>query len=337
MKILHLLKKYRFIFLISFLIIFGFVLYLLTPVTPPQPHQPAPSPTISQISIAPLQTGFAPANQIIWKLPPLNFPAQLPLLQFGPPDTRPETYSLLAKNLGVTTPAQKIANQPLIIFTQPDSDISFYINLKDKVAQFSTDLNRQSLPSSGKQTSPSTLSANLESLLNSSLSLPQNLNLKPADAVYQTLNSEWFVSSPKNQATVIQINLNYAFSDYPITFRGLPSITARYSIYGPLISLRFSLPPLITEGSNQTLLDLTTIQQTPFNQFEIVSVSGNQSFDLAGQEETIKTITITNGYLGYIINPKSAVAPPYFFFTGTGQTAKYGAVNVTIATPATKP
>ncbi len=339
MKYLNLLKKYWLLFLIIFALLLGYFLNLL-----PRPKAPSleipkttPIPTIPITSLPTINTGFTSPNQITWRLTKLDLPKKLPVLHIALPKSDPTVYFPAAKAFGLTSNPTKIPNLPIIVFNSPDNSGDFYVNLKDRLAKFQINLDVKPLPQTGTKRTPDDFLNQLTTTLTPILNLPTAFSLRSNGFEYETINGEGFTAADQTQANLIQITLNYEYNHLPIKYRGLPTVTAKYSLYGPLISLSYALPPSdIQPSPDYSLKTFNEIKQTPANQFEIVNISGNLNFTLSDQNEIIKSTTITDGYLGYLMSPNSTTITPYVFFTGTSQSKIYGPLTVTLATPTLK-
>lgn len=339
MKIVIFVKKHWLILLLSIIAVVGGYLYFgaRKPALPPSLiPKPTPVPTVPVIP-PPLDTGLPTTNQIIWQLNKLNLPEKLPILYFTLPDSKPKTYAPLAQVLGITASPSTPPGRPMIYFSQADGSVDFYVNLRDKTAHYTINPLIKSLPATGAKIDPNGLMAQLTNLLSPVLKLPEDISLAPGEIKFQAIADERFVPASQSTATVYQITLNYRYGSYPLTHRGVSAIQARYSVYGPLINLRLSLPGESYQKSQDfTLQNFEQIKQLPPDKFEVIFLSGNRAFELSDQSEVIKSTTITSGYLGYLISPSSTAVAPYVFLTGTSQSTIYGTINVTLATPALK-
>lgn len=339
MKIIIFIKKFWLIFLLSIIAVVGGYFYFFAPkpaIPPTLIPKPTPVPTIPIIP-PPLDTGLPTTNQIIWRLDKLDLPGKLSILYFDLPSSNPQTYSPIAQTLGIAASPANLPSQPVIIFSQADGSADFYVNLRDKTAHYTINALINPLPTTGTKINPSGLTTQLTNLLSPVLRLPEDISLSPGEIKYQTIADERFVPASPSTATVYQVTLNYRYGSYPLTHRGVPAIQARYSVYGPLINLRLSLPgESYTKSQDFPLLTFDEIKLLPPNKFEVIFLSGSRAFELSDQSEVIKSTTITSGYLGYLISPDSSAVVPYVFFTGAIQSKTYGTVTVTLATPAIK-
>ena len=334
---LNLVKKYWIFILLIATILLGMYLYSLPKPLPPVTEipKPTPIPTTPITSLPSLNTGFNSTSQIIWRLDKLDLPEKLSVLHISPPVSDSSFYQPIAKTLGLKETPTKIPNLPIYIFNSSDNATDYYVNLKDRLAKYQTNLLLKPAPTSGTKNTPDTLLNLLATTLTPIINLPKDFSLRSGDFDYEVIDGERYVPATANNATFIQITLDYEYNGYPIKYRGIPAVTAKYSIYGPLISVSYALPPSeIQPSADYSLKNFDQIKKTPANQFEVISISGNKAFTLSDQDEIIKTTTITNGYLGYLMTPNVSVIAPYIFLTGISQSKTYGSLNVVLATPA---
>ncbi|OGD71104.1 hypothetical protein A3A84_00715 [Candidatus Collierbacteria bacterium RIFCSPLOWO2_01_FULL_50_23] len=340
MKIKTLLSKYWLFIILFLLALIGAYFYFAAPsvkvpeITIPRP---TPVPTSPVTALPPINTGFKPASRIIWRLDTLPIPETLSVIHVAGPLADPNTYSPLAKMLGITTQPVKLPNQPLYTWVSTDNAGSFYVNLRDKIASYSLNQDLKPIPTTGQKINSDILITNLINLLTPVLNLSENFSLVPGEVKYLIVADERYVPSVQSQATFAEVNLNYSFRNFALTYRGVPAVTARYSLYGPLVSLRLLLPfSQISLSPDYDLKSLSQIKETPAENFEIIAESGSRAFELSDKEEVMNSITITGGYVGYLTNPTSSAVTPYVFLTGTSQSKTYGTLNITLATPALK-
>ena len=278
----------------------------LSRINTPLPDQILPE---QNLSVTQVTTSIPTPNNFIWQIDHLKLPKEIQVVSVKPNTQGKTILKNLSTALNLTT---------------------IYLNQDENLINFTFSLLQNPIPQDSQDPPLTTL-------------LPQ-LAITKASTHYQTLNGPRFVTTTKDQATLITTNYNYQHNNLPILFPNGNSIEETRSLSGKLVKLSLNLPPTISSHSARPpleelprILPVKTIQEiknTPRSQFTTIALSGNQKFQLSDQEINIDTAHLNNGFLGYIHHQNTLI--PHIFLTGTTQDPNYGTIEILLATPATE-
>ena len=299
----------------------------LSRINTPLPDQILPE---QNLSVTQVTTSIPTPNNFIWQIDHLKLPKEIQVVSVKPNTQGKTILKNLSTALNLTNGPQTIPNSPIIFYSNPQESATIYLNQDENLINFTFSLLQNPIPQDSQDPPLTTL-------------LPQ-LAITKASTHYQTLNGPRFVTTTKDQATLITTNYNYQHNNLPILFPNGNSIEETRSLSGKLVKLSLNLPPTISSHSARPpleelprILPVKTIQEiknTPRSQFTTIALSGNQKFQLSDQEINIDTAHLNNGFLGYIHHQNTLI--PHIFLTGTTQDPNYGQIELLLATPATE-
>jgi hypothetical protein len=146
----------------------------------------------------------------------------------------------------------------------------------------------------------------------------------------------WWVSSNGENIDSIEILANYYYNGVPTKLFNGYMIDAYFFTNGKLVKIQQKLPfDKVIKTENKTLLSLTELKNIDVSSFKIWSVDGGVDYELSGDIPTIDDVNITDYDLQYIVDTKTDVVWPYYFFHGESNLTT-GLAKVTLIISAVK-
>ncbi len=231
--------------------------------------------------------------------------------------TKPEVQYLptILSKIGFASRQPDENNGNLLLYTNNETNESFYINKTENTVNFSRDLYQHALPTPTAQLSTAVLQQNFIDFCTLLFPTSDGLKIQLDQTTYQKIDGEGFVSTTADKADELLFGAHLVYNGNSIVTTTGEPIQFRYGLDGTLLSFVFPIPFTITPATTTSQFkSIQEILQSPANEYTLVEIDGGVALERTSTMEVLKNVLITNAYFGYYL--KTGVLLPVVITEG---------------------
>lgn len=324
-------KKLIYIFLILIAIVLVIIGNILTRKVSIKTTEPEP---ISTISVDKSKIGDNNFFNINWLIDNINLPKQVVINKKINQEISDELILKVAQSFGFKNELL-IDKTDFKIYQTLDRKITLEANKKTRVFQYGQNLLLFPIEKAETVLSVEEIENKLSQLIKLNFGLDY-LNLIFNEINYQSVDVSNFVLSNENNASIVEIKATYLIDGYPIYNQYGYPIIVKFTRDGTLVKLNLSwLGKIQKTEIVKNIKNLEEIKKIPSSEFKIISVNGDNNYDIAIKNEIIKNTSITKGSFGLLnLNEYNELIPSVILEGNS--TLSTGTVSVILAVPVFK-
>lgn len=308
------------IILLLFAVLIIAVLKYLTPteIPAPTPSKTPVSPSFSPVMEKRNLEDYRATGGFVYRGPPVNFPARLPVLVSENKKITLEEATDAARKLGISNRPERVKD----VFGK----ISYFFKSESAVLNFQeTDQVLDYQTNSGLP--PLASSSSFEKLSNSALSFLQKIGVSPKNFVTDEKSVRYYSADDEGGVVSDSLKTNYLEISYSLQDNGLKVITSypkdllffALEPDGTVRQMRYQLTPDRKTGSEYALKTLNeALTELNQNKGEMVKIElqGEQNPDF--NQKSFVRADLTRASLAYYYKPGETIIYPIFVFEGEG-------------------